>query len=120
VHTTTFPNGEIRGQYSLVRDRDDLVNRLNAGTLTRAQVLRIVAESDDFILAQTTRAFILAEYFGYLRRDPDTAGLNFWINNLNSTGTKQGMVCAFLTSLEYQQRFGVATRTNADCAFLIP
>jgi len=96
------------------------VSKLDAGTLTRAQVLRIIAESDDFILQQTTRAFILAEYFGYLRRDPDATGLNFWINNLNTTGTKQGMVCAFLTSAEYQQRFGVATRTNADCAALIP
>ncbi|PWT79441.1 MAG: TIGR03118 family protein [Acidobacteria bacterium] len=121
VHTTNFLNGEIRGQYSLFRDRDDLVSKLDAGTLTRAQVLRIIAESDDFILQQTTRAFILAEYFGYLRRDPDVAGLNFWINNLNTTGTKQGMVCAFLTSAEYQLRFSVvATRTNADCAALVP
>jgi len=120
VHSTNFPNGEIRGQYAQVRDRDDLVAKLNAATLTRAQVLRIIAESDDFALAQMNRAFILAEYFGYLRRDPDQGGFDFWLNNLNTIGTKQGMVCAFLTSLEYQQRFGIATHANSDCAALTP
>ncbi|HEY6121009.1 MAG TPA: CHRD domain-containing protein, partial [Pyrinomonadaceae bacterium] len=120
VHTTNFPNGEIRGQYTLFRDRDDLVAKLDAATLTRAQVLRIIAESDDFAMSQMNRAFILAEYFGYLRRDPDPGGFAFWLNNLNTTGTKPGMVCAFLTSAEYQQRFGTVTHSNPDCATLTP
>jgi hypothetical protein len=29
-------------------------------------------------------AFVLAEYFGYLRRDPDQGGYQFWLNVLNN------------------------------------
>jgi len=70
---------------------------LNAATLTRAQVLRIIAESDDFALAQMNRAFILAEYFGYLRRDPDQGGFDFWLNNLNTMApNKDGMRLSYV------------------------
>jgi len=35
---------------------------------------------------------------------------------LNRTGNFRSMVCAFITSTEYQLRFGnVITRSNADC-----
>jgi hypothetical protein len=56
------------------------------------------------------------QYFGYLQREPDTAGFNFWLDSVNRTNNIPGMVCAFLTSAEYQRRFGpVVTRTNAEC-----
>ena len=51
------------------------------------------------------------EYFGYLRRDPDTAGFNFWLNKLNAAGgnfQNAEMVKAFLGSSEYRQRFGAS------------
>ena len=63
-------------------------------------------------------AFGLMQYFGYLRRNPEQEGYDFWLNVLNNRGPNnfQGMICAFLTSAEYQNRFGSAvTRTNADC-----
>jgi len=49
------------------------------------------------------------QYFGYLRRDPETDGFNFWLNKLNSFSgdfLKAEMVKAFITSAEYRQRFG--------------
>jgi hypothetical protein len=55
------------------------------------------------------RAFVTMEYFGYLRRDPDTSGFNFWLNKLNSFNgnfVQAEMVKAFLSSAEYRQRFG--------------
>jgi hypothetical protein len=58
------------------------------------------------------------QYFGYLRRDPDQGGYDFWLNILNNRepNNYRAMVCAFLTSAEYQQRFGASvTRTNRDC-----
>jgi hypothetical protein len=48
------------------------------------------------------------EYFGYLRRDPDTRGFNFWLTKLNDFGgdfRRADMVKAFLDSGEYRQRF---------------
>jgi len=52
---------------------------------------------------------VLMEYFGYLRRNPDTAGYNFWLTKLNNFGgdaIKAEMVKAFTFAGEYRQRFG--------------
>jgi DNA-binding IclR family transcriptional regulator len=38
---------------------------------TRAQVLRAVAEDSDLNSAEFNRAFVLMQYFGYLRRNPN-------------------------------------------------
>ena len=109
-HTTQFGGGEIRGNFpSLVAFRDSLVAGLNGATLTRAQVLRMVAESPDLSSRELNNAFVTMEYFGYLRRDPDTAGFNFWLDKLNSFNgsfINAEMVKAFISSSEYRQRFG--------------
>jgi hypothetical protein len=84
----------------------------------RAQVLRSVADDDDFRNAEFNRAFVLMQYFGYLRRNPndlpdlDFSGYSFWLNKLDSFNgnfVNAEMVKAFIQSLEYKQRFG---RTN--------
>jgi Domain of unknown function (DUF4214) len=55
------------------------------------------------------RAFVLVEYFGYLRRDPDPGGFNAWLNFLNAhPGDFRTMVNGFVNSLEYRQRFGAS------------
>ena len=91
--------------------RDQLVADLNATTKSRAQVIDAVVENVRFVNNTTTfnRAFVLAEYFGYLRRDPDTAGFNMWINFLNANPTDtRTMVNGFVNSLEYRLRFGAS------------
>ncbi|MEA2175245.1 MAG: hypothetical protein QOD00_2837 [Blastocatellia bacterium] len=100
-------------------ERNALVNGLNAffPTETRASVLRKVVDNAVFKSKETNNAFVLMEYFGYLRRDIDTGGYAFWLNVLNRTGNFRGMVCAFITSAEYQDRFGpVRTRNDRICA----
>ncbi|HEX7956053.1 MAG TPA: Calx-beta domain-containing protein, partial [Pyrinomonadaceae bacterium] len=96
-------------------ERNQLVSELAAGTRTRAQVLRAVAEDPDLHSAETNRAFVLMQYFGYLRRNPndapdaDFAGYNFWLGKLNQFGgnfVNAEMVKAFITSTEYRTRFG--------------
>ena len=109
-HTRQFTGGEIRGNLPAATAlRDSLVAGLNGATLTRAQVLRLVAESEEINTREFNAAFVAMQYFGYLRRDPDTAGFNFWLNKLNAfNGNFQNaeMVKAFINSLEYRQRFG--------------
>ncbi len=64
---------------------------------------------------------MITQYFGYLRRDGDIGGILFWLGQVNSAPlrdpTKQNaMVCSFITSIEYQARFGPnIPRTNAEC-----
>jgi hypothetical protein len=89
--------------------RNTLVAGLNGGTLTRAQVLRQVAENEEFANRERSAAFVLMQYFGYLRRDPDAPGYQYWLNKLNQFGgdfRRAEMVKAFLVSIEYRQRFG--------------
>ena len=116
VHTAGFPDGEIRAQLPANRFVPDmLITSLNAGIITRAQALRIVAESDYFRTNELNRAFVLLEYFGYLRRNPDDPpdnnlnGYNFWLNKLNQFNgnfLSADMVKAFIKSTEYRSRFG--------------
>jgi hypothetical protein len=76
--------------------------------MTRAAVLRQVVENEGFIQAKRNETFVMMQYFGYLRRDPDESGYLFWLNKLNQFGgnfEQAEMVKAFLVSGEYRQRF---------------
>jgi hypothetical protein len=110
VHTASFPNGEIRAQLPKNQFvRDLIINALDSGLITRAQALRLVAESETLKKNEFNRAFVALEYFGYLRRDPDANGYNFWLNKLNQFNgdyIKAEMVKAFISSDEYRKRFG--------------
>jgi hypothetical protein len=92
-----------------------LSNGLMAGLETRGSVLRKIAESQKFTDAELNRAFVLMQYFGYLRRNPDDApdsdfaGFDFWLTKLNQFGgdyRAAEMVKAFISSAEYRHRFG--------------
>jgi Domain of unknown function (DUF4214) len=97
--------------------RQQLINDMQNGK-SRAQVLRDVIEIADFKTREYNPSFVLMQYFGYLHRDPDQGGYDFWLNVLNNRepNNYRGMVCAFITSREYQERFGLLLRrSNADC-----
>jgi choice-of-anchor B domain-containing protein len=86
---------------------------------SRTSVLRYVIEDRQLKEAVYNPSFVLMQYFGYLKRDPDEGGYLFWLDVLNNRepGNYRGMVCSFLTSVEYQNRFGtLATRSNRDCS----
>jgi hypothetical protein len=100
-------------------ERQQQIDAMNNNGKTRAQVLLDVIEITELKTREYNRSFVLMQYFGYLRRDPDQGGYDFWLNILNNTvpDNYRSMVCAFLTSAEYQERFGATvTRTNSDCA----
>ncbi|HEX8684914.1 MAG TPA: Calx-beta domain-containing protein, partial [Pyrinomonadaceae bacterium] len=97
-------------------ERDQLVAQLSADNTppTRASVLRAVVEDPDFVEKEKSRAFVLMQYLGYLRRKPsdwpdsNLTGYNYWLSKLNSHGgdyIKAEMVQAFITSAEYEGRF---------------
>jgi hypothetical protein len=67
------------------------------------------ADSASLTRAEFDPAFVLMEYFGYLRRDPDEAGYQFWLSKLeqfNGNYIQAEMVKAFINSDEYRRRFG--------------
>jgi hypothetical protein len=98
-------------------ERDQLVAELIANNTTagRASVLRKVAEDADLQGNEFNRAFVLMQYYGYLRRNPDDPqdtdfqGWKFWLDKLNQFNgnfIQAEMVKAFIFSTEYRQRFG--------------
>jgi hypothetical protein len=101
-------------------DRNTAINEFSgAGNTTdvtaRSRALRDVAENTTLNTQEFNRAFVLMQYFGYLRRNPndapdsDFSGYNFWLTKLIQFGGNYidaEMVKAFITSAEYRQRFG--------------
>ncbi|HEX3228393.1 MAG TPA: DUF4214 domain-containing protein, partial [Pyrinomonadaceae bacterium] len=96
-------------------EKDKLVAGLNTASMNRSAVLLEVANDSAFRQQEQNAAFVLMEYFGYLRRDPnaspdsDLSGYNFWfskLNQFNGNYIDAEMIKAFITSFEYRQRFG--------------
>jgi hypothetical protein len=101
-------------------ERTTAVNRFSgaadiSNATARAQTIRQVAEDADLVAAESNGAFVLAQFFGYLRRNPndlpdsDYTGYEFWLlklNQFNGDYIAAEMVKAFISSSEYRQRFG--------------
>lgn len=98
-------------------ERDALIADFNAN-MSRARIVRLVTDNAGLRQAEYNPAFVLIQYFGYLRRDADPGGYMFWLDVLNNRAPNnyRAMVCAFITSREYQERFSsVITRSNQQC-----
>ena len=103
-------------------DRIAAINEFGTATnisdvAARSRALRDVAENSMLSQQEFNRAFVLMQYFGYLRRNPndppeatlDYNGYEFWLNKLNQFNgnfVAAEMVKAFINSNEYRQRFG--------------
>ncbi|MGI9107678.1 MAG: matrixin family metalloprotease [Pyrinomonadaceae bacterium] len=105
INTIDPANPDTGAQVTLTRD--DLVNRLNSTTFTRAQILRAIAESQEVASREFNPGFVAIQYFGYLKRDAEPAGFNAWLNYLTThPGDFRTMVNGFTNSQEYRSRFG--------------
>ncbi|HWS54993.1 MAG TPA: S8 family serine peptidase, partial [Pyrinomonadaceae bacterium] len=98
-------------------ERADLLALLAPGQAdaARAAVLQRLADHPALVAQEFRKAFVLMQYFGYLRRNPDDGGNRnfggyfFWLKKLEENGGdfhKAEMVRAFIESIEYRQRFG--------------
>jgi hypothetical protein len=105
TQVTTPDPAQPDGSAKLTLTSADLTNGLNANTLSRAQVLRAIADSDAVGAAEFNNAFVSMQYYGYLRRKPDPSGFNAWLAVLQA-GNVRTMVDGFLNSTEYKLRFG--------------
>jgi hypothetical protein len=103
------------GVVPLASERQQLIDGLDQLTETRGSALLKVAAHPSLVQSEKSPAFVLMQYFGYLRRDPDAApdsdmsGYNFWLVKLNNHGgdfVAAEMVRSFLLAAEYRSRFG--------------
>ncbi len=124
---TLFTNS---GVTPTATERNDAITAYGAGnTAGRAAALRSVSESNSVFQKQYNPAFVLMQYYGYLRRNPDDApdlnfsGYDFWLTKMNQFSLpgedvrdanvalarvkRAEMVRAFIVSSEYRGRFGL-------------
>ena len=105
----------------LSAEKSFLINLLGDGASGRAAVLARVAADQRVTDAHYNQAFVLFQYFTHLRRNPDDAGYNAWVSTLKTKPLRdpdaaRSMVCTFLNSAEYQNRFGMhATHHTREC-----
>ncbi|HSS19551.1 MAG TPA: PQQ-dependent sugar dehydrogenase [Pyrinomonadaceae bacterium] len=109
VTPTTAEKNSVIGEFGSAGNTVD--------TAARARALRRVAENTTLIQQEKNKAFVLMQYFGYLRRNPNDPpeqnlnfdGYNFWLgklNQFNGNFVQADMVKAFIVSGEYRHRFG--------------
>ena len=84
--------------------RNTWIAALGDGSRTRAQVFRELLESSEVYNKYYNQSFVVMQYFGYLRRNPDALYLD-WIAVLDQTGDPRHMIQGFVNSLEYRNRF---------------
>jgi Calx-beta domain/FG-GAP-like repeat len=109
-HITTPDPQQPEGGTKVSLSRADLINRLSATgaqSLTRAQVLRAIVESDEVGAIEYKGAFVAMQYYGYLRRTPEESGYQAWLKVITEDPNNiRIMVNGFLNSTEYRIRFG--------------
>lgn len=102
-------------------ERSALIGLVDEGPNGRAAALARIAADQRLVDANYNHALVLFQYFTHLRRNPDEAGYIAWVNTLKSKPLRdpevaRSLVCNFLNSAEYQNRFGmVATRHHREC-----
>jgi subtilisin family serine protease len=84
----------------------DLTSRLDSNLLTRAQIFRAIADSDQVFAIEFNSAFVAVQYYGYLRRTPEAAGYQANLDALQRGTSRREMINGFLNSTEYRLRFG--------------
>ena len=107
LSNTAYVNALEANAEVSVSNKQALIDALNGGQMNRGQVLRNIVESQAVADRFFNRAFVSMQYFGYLRRDPDTIGFQNWLDTLNADPSNfRHMIFGFLFSTEYRQRFG--------------
>jgi len=102
-------------------ERSLLIGLLDDTANGRAQLLTRLASDQRVIDANYNHALVFFQYVSYLRRNPDEAAYNALVNTLKSKPLRdpdaaRSLVCNFLTSAEYQNRFGInATHNSREC-----
>src|SRR5215204_2954564 len=105
----------------LAFERGLLIGLVDDTANGRAAVLMRVASDQRVVDANYNQALVLFQYFTYLRRNPDEAGFNAWVNTLKSKPLRdadaaRSLVCNFVNSAEYQNRFTmVPTHNSREC-----
>jgi hypothetical protein len=88
----------------LAENRRALAVQLAGGDRVRADRLLSAASDNTSDAREYEEAYVLAHFFGYLGRDPDPEGFDFWLGVLSRNGDYRSLSRAFMESEEYKKR----------------
>jgi hypothetical protein len=89
-------------------ERAGLVDKLNRGELSRAEVLLEIVNKQSFVAKQQARSLVLLHYFAYLRRNPEDPpdnnlkGFDHWVKQVELSDDSSKLAAAFMASFEYE------------------
>jgi hypothetical protein len=100
-------------------ERQVLIALYDGSNVGRAKILSRIITQQSYTDAQYNQTFVLMQYFAFLRRDPDKDAYDTWVNVLKSKPLRdrtaaRSVVCAFLSSAEYQSRFAMVDAHNTS------
>jgi hypothetical protein len=72
---------------------------------SRGTVMASFSESQENITLTESNIRVISFYYGMLRRAPEQAGYDFWVNELKIGKSPNDLINEFIASEEYQQRF---------------
>jgi hypothetical protein len=105
LNNTQFVDKVLQTAGITLPNRQQLIDSLGGGA-SRAAVLRQIVESQQLQDKEYDPAFVAIQYYGYLRRAPEKAGYDSWLNYLRQhPGDYKTMVWGFVYSQEYFNRF---------------
>jgi uncharacterized delta-60 repeat protein len=79
--------------------------QLDGGTMTRGDVVLAFSGSEELRRGSESEVFVASVYSAFLQRAPDAAGFAHWLGHLDSGGSRQDLIQAFIDSAEYRFRF---------------
>jgi hypothetical protein len=102
---------------NLDSERKTLLALHDGSNVGRAKILSRLITQPSFTDAQYNQTFVLMQFFAFLRRDPDKDAYDHWVNvlkhkPLRDRAAARSVVCAFLSSAEYQSRFAMVDAHN--------
>ncbi|MCA1622164.1 MAG: hypothetical protein LC795_23410 [Acidobacteria bacterium] len=96
--------GEPGWRRGLEENWREFAVRLAEGDGGRAAALLAAATGPDYDAREYDAAYVLVHFFGYLGRDPDPEGYDFWLGVLTRNGDHRALSRAFMESDEYRGR----------------
>ncbi|HWN10814.1 MAG TPA: hypothetical protein VNO50_16360 [Pyrinomonadaceae bacterium] len=98
------------GAHQSREERQAVITALANNSESLAAVLNRYAEAARNTRRDYNAAYLLAHYFGYLRRNPEDppdnnfVGFNYWLADLNRTGDYRSLTRVFIESDEYRHK----------------
>ena len=108
LNNTDFVNLVYSNLYNRTADSAGFAywkGQLDNGIDSRGTVMASFAEEKENLVLTESNIRVISFYYGMLRRAPEQAGYDFWVNEFQIGKSANELIEGFINSDEYQKRF---------------